>query len=161
MVSIQQGIIKMLYLFTRLRKDQKLIKDVEAWFDMDIYRGCEFDTDICNYIIKNIDGLEWRQGVAICTNCGRTVIDKLSTGCKGALLAVTHPDLVINSIEFGDNVFEALINVCSKYDIQLYMQYVILARHDNNLEVMLNGRKMNINDALDKLVKKYEPDWEI
>ncbi len=152
----------MLYIYTDTKyipKKVELVLDIEYTYSevlRDEGRNA-FSDDVCNHVIESIDGLEWRQELMVCTRWGATAINNLSTGCKGALLAVKYPNLVISTSELGNNVFDVLIRLSKEHDIHLYANCIIVARYELGIDVMYNGRKKKIEWVIDKLFDKFYP----
>ncbi len=149
----------MIHLYTALTDKSNLIVDVEMEFMLQLkFKNRHiFDDEICNDIIRDIDGLEWRQGPVVFTRFGETSLSDLSTGCKGALLAIKSPDLIINSAEFGNNAFAALVRRSKGRTIRLFVTHTLISAYEPGTKVVYDGRRMSIDRAMDIMLDTFDP----
>lgn len=112
------------------------------------------------YFMKLIDGAEYCTSNDFIDRFGyRREIEKLSTGCKAALLVSLKPDLVVDLGECGNNVRDAIIKKCREGNIMIYQMELSIQHNEAETacEVEINGhvfydiRKLNhylLNDWL-------------
>lgn len=125
----------------------KLIEDIEAEFFIQYQMGEKFDSDRCNQALISIEGMKSRVGRVIINKFGETSLKDISTGCKGMLLALEHPELCISNLEMGQNVIEfAIGSVASGDDIHILCKNDIDIP-DGEIEVSVDGKQMGLLDA--------------
>lgn len=131
----------------------QFINDVEAAFP--IYKHKIQSNGLYGNIIRSIDKVEYFKGDYIETPFGGTSCDKLSSGCKALLLAVTLPNIWINFLEAGDNVLKLALDISNTIDIHIvYDQKIVSAKH-RDMDIKLNGRVIKLKSMPFRFGEEY------
>lgn len=126
----------MLYIYTdKMPKDT--IFDVDVAFQ--IYERRDMKHPVAVNLMKAIDGAKYVSDDCIKTPFGVATVQKLSSGCKAALLALWTKE-VVNFTEAGDNVYRAVLKYAKDVDIKVFTNNMVSLSSDDI--VCVNGKKM-------------------
>lgn len=94
-------------------------RDAEAIFNGLLMQGEKFDDLLSREVMQKIDGVTVKKGEYIETMLGPTHIQKLSTGCKTVLIAISTAgtNKVIQAMWCGSNAINLLAEIQSRDNI--------------------------------------------
>lgn len=141
----------MLHFYTHkesIPSEITFIDDIEAFFYMSLVgtNASKYDSDICNIVLSTIDKVTYRDGSSLKSELGDFTLKDISTGAKGALLALTNPNYCVSNMEMGDNVIRLLVSQSDATDTHIFAYNSIEVQTDNII-VTVNNRKMTLLDA--------------
>lgn len=98
---------------------------VSDYFDA-TYDTSWFETSLAKEIIKGIDDSEFIEGEYIKSPVYGGISPRdLSSGCKGVLLLLNMPELIVCGERFGDNCFKWLFEVAKQQDITITLSHYL------------------------------------
>lgn len=114
-----------------------LVEDVGAFFNFSSIRKepavfrAMFDIDGAKYV-NNTEFEDRFQRIQ--------PIEALSMGCKAVLMTYSHPDMVINCVEVGDNALSAIFRICKSGSIQITnTRHIISIRQNLGIPIQYRG----------------------
>lgn len=104
----------------KIPKNSVLWDDPELAFQGMLQMGHTFDDKLCREVMAKIDGVTVKKGEYIETALGPTHIQKLSTGCKTVLIAISTAgtNKVIQAMWCGSNAINLLADISSREHIK-------------------------------------------
>lgn len=112
---------------------------VSAYFDAE-YDNSWLSTPLAKAIIQGIDQSTYiRDGVIESPVYGAISPRDLSSGCKGVLLLLNRPDLVVCGERFGDNCFHWLFEVAKQQDITITLSHFLRIDYDFEMQIVNTG----------------------
>lgn len=141
-------------------KEQAHNQDIDELFD-------ELDLQVTNLnkqIVKNIEQGELISNQAFIDRFGyKLYISDLSTGCKAALILANIHDIVLDTIECGENAVDAMISFINKGTIIIQDRDITFVDYNNNkCDIELDGYKFTSIDRLNYYYfdeRPFEPDF--
>lgn len=119
------------------------ISDVSDYFDGS-YEKWWFNSDLAKAIIKGIDESEHIKDEFIESPVlGAIPPTMLSSGCKGCLLLLNEPDIIVSGERFGDNCFVWLNKIGQIKDITITMHHFLA-----DWDIELNAFIINDNSVV-------------
>lgn len=103
----------------KIPKNSILWNDPERIFQYLLSNGEKFDDKVYREVMQKIDGVTVKKGEYIETKLGPTHIQKLSTGCKTVLIAIStaSTNKIIQAMECGSNAINLLADISSRDNI--------------------------------------------
>lgn len=143
----------MLYIITNLEllNGAEYMYDVEACFGE--YKDKVKKQKLYGRIIRSIDNVSEYKDEFIRTPFGCTSIDNLSSGAKAMLLAVTFPNVWVNFLEAGENVFNLALEIANDIDLHILCERTMLFTKHTDTELIVNGYKYKAKDLLGRRFK--------
>jgi hypothetical protein len=132
-----------------------IIMDADRAYTACLDAKDSFSDKISMKIMHDIDGVDRRSGRLIVTKFGETTYEKLSTGCKAAIMAVNYPGIIMSNIEMGDNVIKELFLLSDSCDMSIVMDNLIFMLSVCNTRVTLDGVEMSSREAMRKLNDEF------
>lgn len=137
-------------------------------FDKDNYPNYVFDIDKefastlvvdlpqIRSVMKEIDGANFVNSREFIDRFGKHLyIDRLSTGCKAAILVILKPDTVIDTRECGINARDAIIYNCNNGRIVFYDMGTTVKSYDRDntvIDVIYRGKNYCDVDNLNEVI---------
>jgi len=116
----------MLRIIVELEPVEDKIAYVSDYFD-DSYDASWFESDLAKEVIRGIDKSEYIDGECIKSPVlGMIPPSYLSTGCKGCLILLNQPDVIVSGERFGDNCFPWLSKIGEQMDITITMHHYLM-----------------------------------
>lgn len=115
----------MLYVTVELYEMADKISYTGQYFDA-VYEKDWLNKPLVKEIIRDIDNSEHiRDNIIESPIFGGISPRELSTGCKGLLLALNMPELLLCGERFGDNCFKWLSKIGELHDIRITMHHFL------------------------------------
>lgn len=142
----------MLRIMVEVNHIEDKITKPSGYFDAE-YDETWFQTQLAKDIIKGIDLSEYIDGDYIKSPVfGGMSPTRLSTGCKGCLLLLNRPDLVVSGERFGDNCFEWLSKIGEQQDITITLCHFLMDDNipmhavvvNNGVEIFTSGELTHV-----------------
>lgn len=123
-------------------------------------------TDLNKQIVKNIEQGELISNQAFIDRFGyKLFTSELSTGCKAALIIANTPNVILDTIECGENAVDVMINFVDKGTIIIQDRDITFVDYNNNkCDIELDGYKFTSIDRLNYYYfdeRPYKPDLDI
>lgn len=123
-----------IYGIDKIPPELEVIEDIETGFNLHEIK----DTSETRKLLSLTEKGQWINTESFIDRFGYKLwLDSLSTGCKAALLAASHPDKVINLRECGYNARDAIILNIREGQLLVYWDDVIISQ--NKLQFDNNG----------------------
>lgn len=130
----------MLNVILGTRKD--CIHYVSDYFDA-LYENTWFSSKLAKDIIKGIDdSTHIKDGYIESPVYGAISPTELSSGCKGALLLLNMPDIIVCGERFGDNCFKWLFEIAKDREITITLSHFL------RLDYSFDMRILNTNEIV-------------
>lgn len=140
----------------KLPKDKNYIKFNDAYFNK-YYTDYKID-DKAKEIMKNIDGVEYKENHRFCSKFEPNAdikLDELSTGCKTALNVYFNPNKIFTVAECGTNAIKEILNFPQG---NIYFSfYTTIPDFTNSLKVVYDNNIKEVTDKYDlrDIMSKY------
>lgn len=107
-------------------------------------------------IMKDIDGADFVDSREFIDRFGKHLyIDRLSTGCKAAILVALKPDMVIDTRECGLNARDTIVCNCKEGHIVFYDMGTTIktcGRENTSIDVVYRGKEYDSIDDLNEVI---------
>lgn len=122
-----------------LGTDKDSVKYVSQYFDA-VYENSWFNNRLAKDIIKGIDNSEHiKDGYIESPVYGAISPRDLSSGCKGVLLLLNKPELMVCGERFGDNCFRWLFEIAKDRDIKITLSHYLRIDYDFEMRIVNTG----------------------
>ena len=136
------------YIPESVIKSELYINDIDIFFSHRWNKAIQHKE--AKRILKDIEDAEIKHNDIIKGKFGITIINKISTGTKALLLALSYPKYLVNFTEAGDNIFNLAIKLSEKYNMNIMNNEVRVV--DNlRAKIKFNGKEMQLWEMMGKV----------